>query len=329
MNFSDIYKKIRSIDERASGDDELTPPGINRLTGKPIAPRNTGPSWDEMSPEQQQAFVAKQKADRAAAAAAAQTPNSLQNNVTPGGAYTRGLEEDCGDMMPQSPAQQDNVDMNVTLHGSGPGGIRDLMSILRDIEGKDSNGGMAVAPHADDLEIMVGDMEEEYGNSAPDSSGTQTASIQDVTNVGTTTNGGDHTRNRQAGLPQANAHSMHEAVKSRLQQQYDAIKQEGQLDELGGGLLRSYVKKAVGDITDRSKDVGQGLGFQKGAQFATKAFTGADIAASTARKDPKIDQRKAGIDRAVNKISGDVKPELARESTDLARVKQLNTILNG
>ena len=269
MNFSDIYKKIRSIDE-----------------GSQMAP----PSAPEMPIEE------------------------------------CGMEA----VMPHStPAQPDNVDMNVTLHGSGPGGIRDLMSILRDLEGKDSNGGISVDPHADDLEVMVGSMEEEYGNSAPDSSGTQTASIQDVTNVGTTTNGGDHTRNRQAGLPQANAHSMQEAVKSRLQQQYDAIKQEGQLDELSGGTLGKYVGKAVGDLADRSKDLGRDLGFQKGAQFATKAFTGSDIAASTARTDPKIAQRQAGIGRAVNKMSGDAKPELARESTDFARVKQLNNILNG
>jgi hypothetical protein len=140
--------------------------------------------------------------------------------------------EECGDMMPHSPAQQDIVDMNVTLHGSGPGGIRDLMSILRDIEGKDSNGGMTVEPHAGDIEVMLGDMEEEYGNSVRGASGPQTASIQDVTNVGTTTNGGDHTRNRQAGLPQANAHAMHETVKSRLQQQYDAIKQEGAFTDM-------------------------------------------------------------------------------------------------
>ena len=188
MNFSDIYKKIRSIDE-----------------GSQMAP----PSAPEMPIEE------------------------------------CGMEA----VMPHStPAQPDNVDMNVTLHGSGPGGIRDLMSILRDLEGKDSNGDISVDPHADDLEIMVGDMEEEYGNSAPDSSGTQTASIQDVTNVGTTTNGGDHTRNRQAGLPQANAHSMQEAVKSRLQQQYDAIKQEGTFDDIADTKLGDMPGKLAAGV---------------------------------------------------------------------------------
>ena len=165
MNFTDIYKKIRSIDE-----------------GSQMAP----PSSPEMPIEE------------------------------------CGMEE--VRPMPH-PAQPDNVDMNVTLHGSGPGGIRDLMSILRDLEGKDSNSNVSVDPHADDLEIMVGDMEEEYGNSAPDASGPQTASIQDVTNVGAPINGGDP-RERQAGLPQGAP--MQEALVSKLAQMYQEIKEAGE-----------------------------------------------------------------------------------------------------
>jgi hypothetical protein len=287
MNFLDIYKKIRSIDEDVpanpvagstpaptappspeqlaawtNGQNPPTTWNKNTTTGKyeppvgsPTAPQATAPaapanpnSVTNPTPEQLAAWTNGQN-----------PPTTWNKNTTTGkyeppavapttngpvthgpltfgqkppqqpaqmeAASALGLNE-CGDMMPNSPPQQqDNVDMNVTLHGSGPGGIRDLMSILRDIEGKDSNGGTSVDPQADDLEIMVGDMEEEYGNSAPDASGPQTASIQDVTNVGTTTNGGDHTRNRQAGLPQANAHAMHEAVVDRLSQLYAEIKQ--------------------------------------------------------------------------------------------------------
>lgn len=39
-----------------------------------------------------------------------------------------------------SPKQQDNVTMNVSMNGSGAGGIRDLMSILKDLEGGQSRG---------------------------------------------------------------------------------------------------------------------------------------------------------------------------------------------
>jgi len=48
--------------------------------------------------------------------------------------------DECGDMpMPGSmahsdPKQQDNVTMNVSMNGSGAGGIRDLMDILRNLD---------------------------------------------------------------------------------------------------------------------------------------------------------------------------------------------------
>lgn len=39
-----------------------------------------------------------------------------------------------GDMMHHAPAQSDSVTMNVSMNGSGSGGIRDLMDILRNLE---------------------------------------------------------------------------------------------------------------------------------------------------------------------------------------------------
>lgn len=56
--------------------------------------------------------------------------------------------QECGEMsmmgpmgaMPQAvPAQQDTVSMNISMNAQGPGGIRDLMNVLRDIQsGPDS-----------------------------------------------------------------------------------------------------------------------------------------------------------------------------------------------
>ena len=358
MNFSDIYKKIRSIDEDA--------PPVPGSTPQPTTPTksNAGLSWMEMSPEQQQVFVAKQKADRAAAATPIpaglswmeMSPEQQQVFVAKQkadrAAAALGLNE-CGDMMPHSPPQQDNVDMNVTLHGSGSGGIRDLMSILRDLEGKDSNGSMTVDPHADDLEIMVGDMEEEYGNSAPDASGPQTASIQDVTNVGTTTNGGDP-KPRQAGLPQANAHSMHETVKSRLQQQYDSIKQEGTFDNIADtklgdmpGKLATGAKQiynnaataagkaatAVANTTPRQ--IGQGIS-DIGKKAADQIQASTRILPNAPRlpgvitdKFPKAAGQPAQSGQAGQPVEEPAELNGMRESTDFARVKQLNKILNG
>jgi hypothetical protein len=43
--------------------------------------------------------------------------------------------DECGEMGPMgAPKQQDNVTMNVSMNGSGAGGIADLMKILRNIE---------------------------------------------------------------------------------------------------------------------------------------------------------------------------------------------------
>lgn len=44
----------------------------------------------------------------------------------------------------QPSKQQDNVNMNINMSGSGAGGIRDLLKVLRDLDGKDSNGGTSV-----------------------------------------------------------------------------------------------------------------------------------------------------------------------------------------
>jgi hypothetical protein len=52
---------------------------------------------------------------------------------------------ECGPAMGSSPtAQQDTVSMSVNMNGSGAGGIRDLMAILKNIE--DTDGDM---PHMD------------------------------------------------------------------------------------------------------------------------------------------------------------------------------------
>lgn len=43
--------------------------------------------------------------------------------------------EECGMMPPMTPPkQQDNVDMNITIHGQGANGIRDLLHILKDLD---------------------------------------------------------------------------------------------------------------------------------------------------------------------------------------------------
>jgi len=71
------------------------------------------------------------------------------------------IVDECGMDMPMpmgSPKQQDNVSMNISMNGAGPGGIRDLMDILRDIEngpsddGSDMDGEMGII-----IDKMAGD----------------------------------------------------------------------------------------------------------------------------------------------------------------------------
>lgn len=70
------------------------------------------------------------------------------NKETVDATFEKGIEEiadevdECGDMMGSMGSmpsrQQDNVSMNLSMNGSGSGGIRDLMNILRNLEdGKD------------------------------------------------------------------------------------------------------------------------------------------------------------------------------------------------
>jgi hypothetical protein len=80
--------------------------------------------------------------------------------------------EECGDMMPMpmsAPKQSDSVTMNISMNGSGPGGIRDLMSILKDIEGssKDHYSDYNV-PDTDDLEVDIKSMDHPHDEPSHD-----------------------------------------------------------------------------------------------------------------------------------------------------------------
>lgn len=81
------------------------------------------------------------------------------------------LVGECGDMpMPngmmgmRNPAQQDSISANISMNASGTGGIRDLMSILRNIENGGDEHDMAVAIDTmDEPEPLLGMDEAEGG----------------------------------------------------------------------------------------------------------------------------------------------------------------------
>ena len=128
--------------------------------------------------------------------------------------------------------QPDSVTMNISMNGSGAGGLRDLMAVLRDIEdGSDSHDHSSDMPNDDEegnldpsaiirkmsAEPIIG--QEDYANE-PDEA---YSDVGAVTGTGTDlhSNNGDH-RMRQAGLPIAKPQM--ESLVQRLSQHYQDVK---------------------------------------------------------------------------------------------------------
>ena len=141
-----------------------------------------------------------------------------------------GVDEECG-MMPMSmppmpPKQQDNVDMNVTMHGTGPGGIKDLMQILRSIENGDNSD-----PHSHSVDALFGGpklggeidvvVDDGYENSPEGASGPEVFGIDAVTQTGDDM----HSKGEERPKVNGGGNPMQEALVSRLAQMYDEIKE--------------------------------------------------------------------------------------------------------
>jgi phage tail tape-measure protein len=146
---------------------------------------------------------------------------------------------------------------------------------------------------------------------------------------------------------------MHETVKLRLQQQYDAIKQEGAFTDMADTKLRDMPGKlatdakqmyntaktavgntigpplvkaatAVGNTTPR--EIQQGIGKAVG-DTAAIAATGINNAVKPLSK--LATDAKQMYNNAAAGVTPAGQPDIARESTDFARVKHLTKILNG
>jgi hypothetical protein len=140
--------------------------------------------------------------------------------------------EECGDMMPPTmsmghdhPAQSDSVTMSVSMNGSGDGGIRDLMNILKGIE----NVGEPHADH-DAVDVVFGsEMEPEmeaFANSMADASGQKTFPQSAVTDIGSNDGRGDHEAPKANGGGNPYTQVSEELV-SRLSNLYQEIKDQG------------------------------------------------------------------------------------------------------
>jgi hypothetical protein len=143
------------------------------------------------------------------------------------------LVDECGmgPMPGMSSGQQDNVNMSINMNGAGPGGIRDLLDILRNIEqgsddpdsgelgdligamGNEPRGKVAVIDS--DMEMPVG----EFANSPDEMYGT----------VGDVTPTGDDMHSKGAEAPKVNGGGNpfsvnEEELIARLGSLYETIK---------------------------------------------------------------------------------------------------------
>jgi hypothetical protein len=144
--------------------------------------------------------------------------------------------EECGSMpmgISGPSEQQDNVTMNVSMNGSGAGGIRDLMSILKNIEGGDQghdHSDILVGEPSEQEPIMgamvqaMGNEQgvgEEYENSVEGGSEPEVYGIDAVTQTG------DDLASKGDERPKVNGggNPMQEALVQQLSQLYQTIKE--------------------------------------------------------------------------------------------------------
>ena len=183
-NFMSLYKQIRAIDEGTTPD--------------PTAPTAPGGVIKTRNPDGSVSYRPKVPGEKLSKTFPGSVPDSAAKVSTDAEKAKQPANETCGDMMalPTSmghdhPAQSDSVTMNVSMNGSGDGGIRDLMNILKGIE----NVG---EPHADHDAVDVvfgGEMEPEmeaFANSMAGASGQQTFPQSAVTDIGSNSGRGDH-----------------------------------------------------------------------------------------------------------------------------------------
>jgi hypothetical protein len=269
MNFYDLSAKLRAIEENAP----VAPPAP--VAEKPffgnhtlVAPRPDG-KFDVMDSASGNVHHVGTYDTLAQANEAAKDNDEIVTKVV--ATMKEQASNECGDMMPMmshAPQQQDSVTMNVSMNGSGPGGIKDLMSILRNIEQSaehDHAEPMIAQPHGmdGDVDIVLGtadedmlsnaDADESYGNSAPGGSDAHTYGIDAVTRKGDDMHSkGDVKRLRVNG----GENPLQEGLVERLSAMYQSIKEakgKRTMSRAAKGYMK-YGKKGMKALADAGRE---------------------------------------------------------------------------
>lgn len=246
MNFQDLYKKIRSIDEGAPAMMDPNAVAQQQMSAMQAKMPNLDPAT---MMKNQQARMAQMKAQ--------QPPRSSPGTWTQQGvpaasaAPAKPVEtdweesvEECGSSMPSSighsmPKQSDSVTMNVSMNGSGAGGIADLMNILKNIEAK----GAPDLPN----EPLFGDesYEEDFQNATTEPNEV-TLDIDSVIPTGDDL----HSKGREAEKVNGggNPFNVDESLVSHLTQMYQEIKE-------GAEFGSYYYEKVAQEIFNKRQDI--------------------------------------------------------------------------
>ena len=170
--------------------------------------------------------------------------------------------------------QQDNVSMTINVNGQGEGGLRSIMNILRDIEAGEAptddeepmmgteeilnvqgdESPLSVSPD-EDMEEVIGDDEEQWGNAAHGGHGHHTHGIEAVTFSGDDMNGKGKISpvSRAPGTNSLREPSQFdEALVDRLQAMYQEIKEAGDkrtMSRAAKGIMK-YGKKGMQALRD-------------------------------------------------------------------------------
>jgi len=135
-----------------------------------------------------------------------------------------GTVNECGDMPmmgammgSDAPRQQDSVTMNVSMNGSGAGGIRDLMALLKNIEQGEEHDADALLGVVAEPEVNV-ELDDSYANEPAE----VTQGVEAVTQTGDDMHSkGDEAEKVNGG---GNPMGLDEALVTRLQNHYSEIK---------------------------------------------------------------------------------------------------------
>jgi len=247
MNFLDLYKKIQSLDQPVPESQEMHHyhNGGVEEDGVEMGASATAPSAPQMGDGQ----AALPEMDFGNDGAGMQSPvgsndpgaeeiaePTVAPNHTDHMPVIQGEEEEeesimmmpAMDMPHEPTAQPDSVSMNVSMNGSGPGGIKDLMAVLRNIE----NGTSEPQHHKPANDVVLGDpvggdehlpVAEKFGNSVHGDAGPHTMGLDAAIH------GGNDLHSQDAAEPvkkQGGGNPYHESLVNKLSAMYQQIKEE-------------------------------------------------------------------------------------------------------